>query len=180
MTLGRWSQVARGIALAGLTALCLLGEARAAPHPHPRWTLSFGGFGPVRVGMTVAQAQRALGFRLHEGRVTDPDECHYAISETRIPGIGFMIVDGRIARIDVTKGRTRTVSGARVGMTEEEARRLYPRVEVQPHKYVPGGHYLVLTSRDGRHGLVLETDGRVVTQLRAGEREAVSWVERCS
>jgi hypothetical protein len=56
------------------------------------------------------------------------------------------------------------------------------RVAVSPHKYT-GGHYLTVTPTapgDSAYRMVFETDGRRVTQFRAGVRPAVEYVEGCS
>lgn len=65
--------------------------------------------------------------------------CDYVAVEGR-PSVASMIIDGRIARLDVRQqGTVKTAEGAGIGDTEERIHALYPgRVEVQPHKYVDG------------------------------------------
>jgi hypothetical protein len=58
-------------------------------------------------------------------------------------------------------------------------RALYPKARVEPHRYDESGHYLDLTSADGRHAIRFETDGKVVTTIIVGEREPVGYVEGC-
>ena len=56
-------------------------------------------------------------------------------------------------------------------------------LELQPHKYVEGGRYLVYLSpqrADSGLRIVFETDGSVVTRFRAGVLPAVAYVEGCS
>ena len=67
-------------------------------------------------------------------------------------------------------------------MTELEIKTLFPdQIEVQLHKYVDGGHYLVFVPRDpADHRVIFETDGEVVTGYRAGILPEVEWVEGCS
>ncbi len=142
-----------------------------------RWTLSFEGFGPVKIGMTVREAEKALGMKLVENEVSEP--CHYAWREGELPGVGFMVLDGKIVRIDVTKDAYRAESGARVGAAEEEIRRLHPQIQVERHPYDDDGHYLVLADRDRRYGMIFETNGKVVTSFRAGERKPVGYIEGC-
>jgi hypothetical protein len=163
-----------------LAFVFLLGHVAAAGEPvtsPTRWTLSFKGLGPVKVGMTVQEAEKVLKMKLQEEQVDEPGGCHHARSERELPGVGFLVIDGRVARVDVSKHTYRTASGARVGMTEKEIRRLYPQIKVEPHQYDPAGHYLILTSADQRYGIVFETDGHLVTDLRGGEREPVGYVE---
>ena len=54
------------------------------------------------------------------------------------------------------------------------------RVKSEPHKYVRGGHYLVVPSpADSDAQLVFETDGKRVTSYRVGRLPEVRWVEGC-
>ncbi len=74
-----------------------------------------------------------------------------------------MVIDGKIARVDVENKFTTTTEGAHVGDSEARIKRLYPGgLRVTPHAYIEG-HYLTVTSPDGKRGYVFETDGRRVT-----------------
>ena len=140
------------------------------------------GYGPVRVGMTTAEAARALGAEL---KLLGPkmEPCHY-IQATERPGIAFMVIDGQIARIDVRpESPIRTAEGAAVGDAEDRIHALYPgRIEVQPHKYT-AGHYLIVrpaAAADSSYRIIFETDGKRVTGYKAGRMPEVRWVEGCS
>ncbi|HKQ57699.1 MAG TPA: hypothetical protein VJY35_07505 [Candidatus Eisenbacteria bacterium] len=145
-------------------------------------TAHASGFGPVRAGMTLAEAEHALGAPLVLlGPKMEP--CHYVMVQGR-PGIAFMVIDGRIARLDVRpQGTVKTAEGAGIGDTEERIQALYPgRVEVQPHKYVDG-HYLIVTPAapaDSSYRMIFETDGKRVTGYRTGRLPEVRWIEGCS
>jgi hypothetical protein len=90
-----------------------------------------------------------------------------------------MVIEGRIARIDVDSATIATTAGARVGDSEQHIRELYgERLITSPHKYVEG-HYLTVTPRDTAHRILFETDGQRVTRYRAGRVPEVEWVERC-
>ncbi len=140
------------------------------------------GFGPVRAGMTLAEAERALGASLAPlGARMEP--CHYVVVEGR-PSVAFMIIDDRIARLDVRQqGTVKTAEGAGIGDTEARIHALYPgRVEMQPHKYVDG-HYLIVTPEaptDSNFRMIFETDGKRVTSYRTGRLPEVRWIEGCS
>jgi hypothetical protein len=154
--------------------------ALAAPSA---WTLSFDGYGPMHIGMTVRDAEKALHFKLTaeplQPGATPDDRCEYFENEQKLPGLSFMTGKGRILRIDVGDRRYRTERGARVGMTEAQIKKLYPAIRTEPHHYVDEGHYLVLDGPDHLHSLLFETDGKIVIGFRAGEREPVSWIEGC-
>jgi hypothetical protein len=145
------------------------------------WRVSATGVGPVRVGMTLAEANEVIGGRLAAPEPLEP-ACDY-ITPRGLPGdVAFMIVEDRVARLDVRDSTVLTEAGARVGDSEAHVQSLYPgRITVEPHKYVRGGHYLIVAvPGDTLHELLFETDGRTVTEYRAGRRPEVEWVEGCS
>lgn len=154
--------------------------APGAP-PAETFTISETRLGPVRAGMTVAQANAALGGILNVR--SSLDECDYIRPKTTPRDVAFMVEKGRISRIDVTNSSTiATTAGARIGDTEARIRSLYPgRVTSQPHKYTDG-RYLTVTpanAADSAFRIVFETDGTKVLQYRSGIRPAVEYVEGC-
>ncbi|HVF13485.1 MAG TPA: hypothetical protein VM942_02740 [Acidimicrobiales bacterium] len=137
--------------------------------------------------MTLDQASAAAGTPIRI-RPDDPydGDCKYAYA-VGLPEVGFMVINGRIARVDVGDSgvrRVTTVSGVGTGDTEETIKRTYPgRIHVEGHPYVPTGHYLVYVPTDpalAHLSMVFETDGQVVTTFRAGMKGAVSQIEGCS
>lgn len=149
-----------------------------------QWVVSVHGIGPIRAGMTLDEARAAAGRPLEPlGMTEDPDACHYARLGGAPAGVSFMIEHGRVARVEVDSAGVRTAAGAGVGDTEQRVEQLYDgRVAVTPHKYT-SGHYLTVSPSapaDSVYRIVFETDGRVVTQYRAGIRPAVEYVEGCS
>lgn len=137
------------------------------------------GVGPLRVGMAAADARKSLGLPASAGAGTG---CGYlaGASATALHA-NVMLGGDTVVRFDIRDTSIATVEGARVGDSEARVKSLYGgRVSVQPHKYVAGGHYLVVT--DPAHPgdrLVFETDGKVVTQFRAGRTPEVMNVEGC-
>ena len=93
------------------------------------------GIGSVQVGMTVAQASQAVGTKLvREGYGNY--QCSYYKLQNGTKDIGFMVTNGRIARVDVSKGSISTASGARIGDTEARIKALYPgQIKVSRHAY---------------------------------------------
>ncbi|MBD2559814.1 MULTISPECIES: hypothetical protein [Nostoc] len=141
------------------------------------------GIGQVRVGMTVSEAKKAAGTRL----VGDPsnNNCYYVKPEWEPKNLGFMVTEGRISRVDVWRdSKITTLKGAKIGDTEAEIKSLYPgQIQVKPHKYVQGGHYLTFIPKDRadqKYRVVFETDGKRVTQFRSGKLPEVEFVEGCS
>ena len=95
--------------------------------------------------------------------------------------VSLMMLNNRLARIDVYKSGVRTVSGAGIGTSESDLKRLYGGKLVQEaHAYTgPEGHYLTLRSAGGRYGVRFETDGVLVTGFYAGTAEAIQYIEGC-
>ena len=142
-----------------------------------RWTASAEHVGPVRVGMTVADAERALGAGFLP--LTDQGECAYRTSMVAPDGVRFMQIDDRIARVDIGAPGVGTGGGIEIGATEARVREVYgPGVSLSPHKYTDG-HYLTVPADSG-HRIVFETDGERVTRYRVGRLPEVEWVEGCS
>lgn len=139
------------------------------------------GFAGVKFGMSVADAEKALGHKFKA--LGGEANCAYVEPVDAYDGIAFMVVDGAIARIDVQETDTVvTDTGAKVGDTEAHVLDLYKgRTSVQPHKYTgPEGHYVLVLGADGKAQIVFETDGKKVVSYRAGRQPEVEWVEGCS
>jgi hypothetical protein len=149
--------------------------------------LRHDGFGPLRVGMTAAEAEAALGhFRLipfDPGAPADSMACGYAASDRLPEGVKVMMEGARVVRLDVVSGDVATAEGARIGDTEARIQQLYPgRVTVGPHKYTDG-HYLSVRpaeASDTTHLIVFETDGQAVLRYRGGQKPQVEYVESCA
>ena len=114
-----------------------------------------------------------------------PDACHY-LMPAATPGAGyataFMFEGGRLVRIDVPTADVPAPGGLAVGMTADDVLAAYPGAEEQPHKYVDGGKYLVVTPADGGDArLVFEVDPQgIITEWRIGLAPQVHYVEGCS
>ena len=115
----------------------LRGCGRSLTAPDSRWRVTARGLGPVRVGMTVAEASAALGMPLSGADAAG--ECIYVRPSRELAGVMFMVVNGAIARVDVTAGDVATEEGVRVGDSNESVREFYAgRVTASPHKYTDG------------------------------------------
>lgn len=145
-------------------------------------TVSEFGIGPIRAGMSVAEASEAVGGALAARPGTDTTACGYVEWRGGPAGVRVMIEHARIARVEVDSGATPTTEGIRVGDAEQQvAQRYGNRVAVTPSKYTKG-HYLTVTPAnpaDSAFRIVFETENDRVVRYRAGRRPAVEYVERC-
>jgi len=155
------------------------GDTARAPAGRPNdMTVTEYGIGPIRAGMTVAQANAAIGggFAAPKGGTSG---CTYAVLTKAPRGLWVMLQDGRVARVEVRSGSIATSTGGRIGDTETRIKQLYPGVAVTPHKYVAGAHYLTVMGSDPANRIVFETDGSKVTTFRSGRTPEVENVEGC-
>jgi hypothetical protein len=154
----------------------------AAPDRAPSWSVSERAAGPLRIGMTVAEVGRALGTAFQPAYEMT-DDCDMVEAPGGPSDVSLMIVRDTLVRFDVIDSITPTTTGLRVGSTEAEVLATYDsgRVRVEPHAYDgPEGHYLIVrVGADSLHGIVFETDGRRLTQYRAGRWPEVGGVEGC-
>jgi hypothetical protein len=138
------------------------------------------GIGPIVAGMTLQEAEAALQQPL---AASGTASCRYA-TVPGTSGVRLMVVNDRVARVDVTERGIATSRGAQVGDREAQVQALYaPRVRVEPHKYEPNGHYLIAFPDDSvanQGRLVFETKDGLVTAYRGGRLPEVQWVEGCS
>jgi len=161
---------------AGLVAAAAVATAQAA-----EWRATMAGLGPIRVGMSVAQLERALGTRLPETQDESEDACRQVEAGARFPGTSVMLVDGRVARIDVSERGFFTLSGAAVGDTQASVLKRYGRrISAQTHiDGVDDSQVLTMFSSDRRLGIRFETDGERVTSYYFGNARAVQFPEGC-
>jgi len=90
-----------------------------------------------------------------------------------------MILEGRLARIDVETASVSTAASIKIGDSEAQALRVYgSKMKVEPHKYTEG-HYLTVRSSTGTYGIRFETDAGKITTFYAGSYEAIQYVEGC-
>lgn len=155
--------------------------AGAATSPTGGLTATADALGPARVGLPLTGFAAALGYRVAPADAGASDACWYR-QLTGLSGVRLMVldrVDGTVARVDVDTPDVRTAAGVGVGSTTAQVQAAYRAAVVEPHKYVPGGSYLVVHS--GAHDLLFETDASgKVTTYRFGDPDPVSWVEGCS
>jgi hypothetical protein len=146
--------------------------------------VAIDGIGPMRVGMTIAQAEKSARTRLIS-QGSKLGDCFYVKPQGGPRGVSFMAIGKVIARVDIHNNSSMsTVRGAKIGDSEQRIKSLYKgQIKVTPHEYVQGGHYLTFIPTDAadkKYRMVFETDGRRVTQFRAGRLPEVQYVEGCA
>jgi hypothetical protein len=148
--------------------------------------LSADSLGNVKIGMTLVEAEAAAKTTLLKA-VNDPNQdCYFVLAQSLPTEVMFMVVDDRIARIDIPRGsKIKTDRGIGINSTEEAVKLAYPDIEVSPHKYTgnTGGQYMTWQPQDPdqqNYRIEFETDGLSVTTFRSGRLPEVGYVEGCS
>jgi hypothetical protein len=89
-----------------------------------------------------------------------------------------MVENGVVTRGDA-KAAVRNSARVSVGMSLARVKALHPKIRIEPHKYDDEGHYLILDSSDGSSAILFEEGGGKVTDIRAGKKPSVKYVEGC-
>jgi hypothetical protein len=124
----------------------------AATTPADPSALTAEGFGPLRIGMTKAEVEAALGPDSDPAAVggAEPEVCDQWRPERAPDGLLVMIQDGVLTRISVAGPSTlKTDRGVGVGDSTDAVRAAYgPQAVLEPHKYspAPAGNIFVWTS----------------------------------
>jgi hypothetical protein len=156
-------------------------EANAKPkrvEPSGNYKVTFNGFGNVKVGMTVAQAEQTLGVKLVRGNDYE-DACYY-VEPQGLQGVRFMVTNQKIARIDISDTKYATDKGAKVGDSLGKIKKLYPRAKMSPQKYDRRKYEVEIYSNNKQYMIIFEGAGKRITGFRVGNAEEVSYVEGCS
>lgn len=137
--------------------------------------LSPSGYGLIQFGQPLKVAE----VNLNETAMPKKREagCDF-VTFKKYPKIRFMVEDGIVTRGDAKAG-VRNSARVSIGMSLARVKALHPRIRVEPHKYDNEGHYLILDSADGSSAILFEEGGGKVSDIRAGKKPSVEYVEGC-
>jgi hypothetical protein len=175
-----------------LMAACNKSDEKAVKGPNPPsgaghdtlsdLTVNEDGLGQIQIGMNLDDAV-SMGLLNENPNMNSQCDFVFPAVGAGIPdGVSVMVVKGKVARIDVDTGAVTTDDGAKIGDSEDRLKSIYgDDLQVEPHKYNPGWHYLTVLGDSASAGkaIVFETDGKKVTMFRAGRLPEVKWVEGC-
>lgn len=157
--------------------------------------LTFDGLGPVRLGMTRADAEAALGVKLKSLYPNPQDGCWFANRADGIDGaISYWIEKGRIVRIDIDEYAwpkseravpgVATDRGISIDSSTDDVKRAYgSRLKIDFHPQGDAGDenylYVALPSEDERYGMLFEIWEGKVKSFWMGTAEAYESSEPC-
>ena len=167
-----------------------------APAPEPDEPVSAAnkltanGFGPLRIGMTRAEVEAALGPDANPDAVGGPDpaSCDQFRPERAPEGLLVMLENGVLTSVWLTRNATvETDRALNIGDPASEVKRVYgDAAEVMPHKYesAPSEYITVWTSADhtspAARGIKYEIGQDGLVKSIAGGGPSISYVEGCA
>ena len=176
LTRGRW---VKSIAFAAILL------ALAIPAMATAQRIGFDGIPPVRVGMTLRQAESALHAKLTMNSETDSDPsiCATFYVEGRDVPISYMFEHGRVTRAALgdegAKSSIKTANGVGLGSTVAQIKRSYGRQGAwHPNTYTDEPVFEI-KSTDGRSAILFYTEQGRVTRIDAGRLPSAEYIEGC-
>lgn len=140
-------------------------------------TLTANSYGQITFGEKVDVIEARLKERVPATTRTDERHCRQVEFKT-YPGMRFMVEDGVITRAETTSPVATSI-GFTVGAPISVIKDKYPSVDIEPHHYVAGGHYLTFKVRNGEAAILMEEEAGKVTHVRGGLMPSVQYVEGC-
>lgn len=163
-------------AVFGTTITSHFAEAQVPPGS----LLSQDGLPPFRVGMSLSEVNRLLKQPII---ASDPSlrltpSCDYA-KVADIPGVAFVFIHGKLARIDVQTASIRSVQGLVIGDLQADVLRLLPNAKRRPLDHVSDGLSLVLEEDSAPNAMNFQLEGGRLTRIIAGNKRVILYSEGC-
>jgi len=147
--------------------------------------IGFDGISPVRVGMTVRQAEHALHAKLSMDSATDsdPSACAIFYVAAREVPITYMVEHGRVTRASLggegAKSSIKTANGIGLGSTIPQIKRAYGKQGAwHPNTYTDEPVFEI-KSTDGRSAILFDTERGRVIRIHAGRLPSAEYIEGC-
>jgi hypothetical protein len=167
----------------------------AASDPQGLPPLTAEGWGPLRIGMTLAEVTAALGPDSDPQAVggPDPESCDQFRPARAPEGMLVMIEDGRLTSITLIDGsKVKTDRGLGLGISPAAVRAAYgPALQASPHKYEDApAEYLTVWAKGGApadripppnsRGIQYEVKGDGKVGAISGGGPSITYVEGCA
>lgn len=164
--------------------LFALALASAAVAEGPAWKLTPNGLGPVRIGMTEPQVEKALKTEL-EGEAFDNEGSCIELfpGSDDLKGSYFMFLDGKLSRISVSDpSKIVTPRGIGVGAGAEEVRKAYGAgLQSEEHHYIGApAEYLTFWLKPRKTGVRFETNAEGKVAIIHAGNDSIQLIEGCA
>jgi hypothetical protein len=149
----------------------------AAPKLTDKSTVTTAGIGTLSFGMTVQQAQVAIGTRLlTETGGAPTGQCYYVKAEQGPDGVFFVVSSSTIERVDIRSGAVKTRSGLGIGSTIDQLKTaLGAQLQISGTTAV----FVPTSANDANYRVIFETDGTKVVSYRSGKVPLVTAARAC-
>jgi hypothetical protein len=147
---------------------------------HAGPVLSAAGFGPFTFGMPLASANVHLNTKIvpTPERLRANPVCDY-VPVHDFPGVAFVFIGDRLARIDVARRGYRSTDGVAVGDRQDAAMNRLKDTKREPLDHVPGGFTLVRDAGAGSNAIGYQFYGGSVKRMIAGDKRVIRYAEGC-
>jgi hypothetical protein len=132
-----------------------------------------GGLGPIKIGSTIAEAERAAGRDFHVSYFPESDCGGMRIAK----GVTALITGQTVARIDVRSRSYPSGKGVRRGDRVSTLLTRYSKLRKGREFYTGQPMYIL---RRGNRKLLFFTNGERVTQISTGRIPEIDYVEGCA
>lgn len=144
--------------------------------------LTMNSYGPIRVGMPVAEVHRQL-LKLGRKQLPKPGKTSKTGCDSyqASPQLRFMTEDGKVVRIETREPDVVTPSGIRIGSSLDRVRKAFgSRIEDEPQKHSgdPKDRSIVLVAGD-RQSAIRVDGNQAVSAIYVGAEHAIRDVEGC-
>jgi hypothetical protein len=186
----------------------VVGAIAVMARPASAQVLSWDGVGPVQLGMTVEQAERALQAKLKpRGLPYNYEECYETWrADDKERAIGYVVENGKIAVINIFDPEkvpdVTDTHGLGIGSVEDDIRRAYGQVKKTLGPYDRGAEseaaapqagqdgktseteyapefWIEIESPDHKRAILFNTQARKVTWMSTGFKPSVLSAEHC-
>ncbi len=170
-------------------------ETPPTPPPVASDVLTADGFGPLKIGMTLAEVTAALGPDSNPNAVggPEPESCDEFRPERAPEGVMVMIQEGKLTRISLVEmSAIKTDKGLGLGDTSETIKAAYgDQAKATPHKYqdkpaeyitwwTGGPRAEPYVEDETARGIVYEIDGTGKAGAIHAGGPSIQYVEGCA
>jgi len=149
----------------------------------PQWHLTVDGMGPVRIGMSRAEVEKALDVELEGEPLEDEESCIEMVPKGPDQGLWFMFEGYKLSRISIgSPSKLTTPRGIGIGASADSVRSAYGQgLKAEPHYYedLPS-EYLTYWTVPEKRGVRFETDSKRRVQTIHAGTESIQYVEGCA
>ncbi len=138
--------------------------------------LNYNSYGPIEFGTDIKKVEKLLK---EKARKSNRDEtgCYY-VTFKRFPKVSFMIVEGKVKRVDVGINNP-TILNIPVSFKLKDVKKMYLNVNIKTHTYDPAGYYFVFNNPNKTKAILYEYYENKIQYIRAGLKPEVEFVEGC-